>query len=300
MNNNPSPRKTRILQQIAQASTDDQLDILNDITTQTLLKSIVVIAGTGRCGTSWLQDWLLQHPNTYGIYHETNLFFHFARFGTPSEEDGMLNCFTRLGLNRQQYHNMVCKIAYQIITDQNVAKDYVNSRGHAKLNWRPTFQGLKRNVFVEKTPHNVLCINEIYEMMAPYTKVYTLHIYRDGRNYLESALRCKWDHMTPQQHTQRWIMVMNKMIKNQFPANTMHIKYEDLVANPESSKEISEHVQLAHTSDIKPFGKPVQMDEHQGIPKFDTERYKTLHGNPQIVKCYKEMKPILNQLGYPT
>lgn len=89
---------------------------------------------------------------------------------------------------------------------------------------------------------------------------------------------------------------MNQMISNNFPPNTLHIRYEDLVTNPPASEAISNHVRLPHISDIKPFEKLYS----KGLPDFDPQRYNQLSDDPRIVQCYKKMIPTLKKLGYAT
>ncbi len=288
-----SKQQAEILEKIAlNSESNEQTQILRDVLKSLPLKAIIVIGGTGRCGTSWIQRWLLTHPETYGTFNEASLLFSLAKYAAQNEEDGLLNCSKRIGLDHKKYLRLAGEMVHKIISDPDFARHYLLHKNSPKAKDRKK----ERAIFVEKTPRNVLVPNEIYQMMSPWAPTYTLHIYRDGRSYIESMLRMEWNEMSPKQHAEMWIKIMKRMIDEQFPPNTMHIKYETLVTNPAYSQEISKFLNIPHEHDIKPFVEILA----DGMPGYDPERYKNLLNQPNIVQCFETMKPILQQLGYET
>lgn len=260
------------------------MDIVNPLWLATVIKKMIVIGGTGRCGTTWLHRWLMEHPDTFGPWGESNLFFTMANYASFNNDYKQDNCFARVRIKKQDYLKRAGEFCFQIFDNPSCNSAY--EMKHIRRGNQP--------FLVERTPANILCFNEIYEMMSPYSDVYLLHIYRDGRNYLESAVRLNWNYMSWEAHADRWIEIMEKMLDDYFCGKTIHVKYEDLIEDPSASRQITKFCEIRHHKDITLFEKPFS----QGINHFDSHRWQTLLPNDEIEKCYNKMKPVLKRLGY--
>ena len=226
------------------------------------MEKAIIISGIGRCGTSWLQDWLLDHPLTYGEHNESRMFALMAS-----------TCHENFSwLDQQTSYSVVGKFVYEwfSLASCRQGKPYL----------------------VEKTPRNRAHFHTINKMMQPFCEVYFIDIYRDGRNVVESFRRQSWSHRSPQRIVNGWIKLMKRMLNNESPSNVLHVKYEDLVKHPEISRSITSFCKIEHHHDIKPFEKMISNGLNDNM-----ERWKTVK-DPELLDCFFQMDDLLVQLGY--
>lgn len=249
------------------------------------IDKIIIIGGTGRCGTSWLADWLVRHPNAFGIPGESELIAWLARFASEASLNE-IDRISGLDLKKEQYLRLAGRFAFEIYTHEDAI---LRGPIHARRSDQEKY-------FVEKTPRNIYFTKEITQMMSHIGEVFIIHPYRDGRSYLESSVRAAWPG-TLRYRTNNWIRIMNKMIDHRFESNVFHIRYEELIANPSSSRKITEFCKIPHHGDIQPFERLVAPSS---IPQFDPNRWKLLLEEPEVKECFASMKPTLKKLGYET
>lgn len=248
----------------------------------------IFVVGSGRCGTSWVQNWLLQHPDTFGKFGES----HFIERIAPSlyVQDKIMypyrDWFRTRGVITNSRHHIVSWLE---------EGEFANIMGEAiyKVYDSTTYRDKNTSALVEKTPRNIWWSESINTLLGDRCQVYFIHVYRDGRNVLESFLRQPWITYI-NNVTDEWIAIMEHMLNGDFPHNMLHIKYEDLVENPSISRQITEFVKLDHHGDIKTFVEPYGPNS---IMSFDPHRWQDIK-TPYITKDFKKMEPIIKKL-YP-
>lgn len=243
-------------------------------------KSIFIV-GSGRCGTSWLQKWMLQHPKCFGVYNEAGLFYD-------------IHCISRFQPNKIIKDNRPgghCHINEWVepSTLMGLLSDFVYNVFDA------TYNKHDKPYLVEKTPRHIWDVELINGLLKRKCEVYFIHIYRDGRNVLESFLRQNWI-FGIEQIVNDWIQIMSFMLNGDFPENTIHIRYEDLVKDAALSRTITEFCGIEHHSDIEPFQ---EICGPNAILDFDADRHAHLYRYEKIKPFLLQMEPVLQKLGYP-
>lgn len=246
-----------------------------------MIQKAIFVVGTGRCGTSWLQEWFLQHPLVFGEHNESRLFEYLGallRFPQTMQQPELGNRNLRkrnieAWVDPDVAVKIIGRAAYDLF-DQCLMKD-------------------NKPYLLEKTPRHIWYVELINKCLEDKCEVYFIHIYRDGRNMLESFMRQDWADSI-EVDTITWIQAMTNMLNEDFPKNTIHIKYEDLVHDPSLSRKLTKFCGIEHHGDIKPFESPCGPNS---INKFDADRWKTVR-HVQITKHFERMKPLLEKLGY--
>lgn len=249
-----------------------------------MIEKAIFIFGSGRCGTNWLRHWLLQHPDTFGEFNESRLFDFIAQIvRTPKTiyELGLEHEFKKMHISTWLPEDRMLELTSDYV--YNIF-DNATSRGD-------------KSCVVEKTPRHAWHVELINKLLQHKCKVYHLHIYRDGRNVLESFMRQPWFSWKSSlaRKSVNWIREMTHMLNGDFPSNTMHVKYEDLITNPEVSRKITTFCDMPHHFDIKPF---IDRFSQFAILEFDPNRWKSVT-EPEVLDLFNQMNATLSQLGYP-
>jgi len=228
----------------------------------------IFIVGTGRCGTTWLNHWLLQHPLCYGG-SETQLFCDLHDITNRDWTRGL-----KTWMSRKELINCCNKFVLDIYSQNKKASQ----------------------IHVVDQSHQHYWFMEFIEEILPNS--YFIHIYRDGRNVVESWLRVprrkQWNPPIDK-HINDWIEIMSDMLNRQTRPNHLSIldvKYEDLIQNPQQSRQITEFIGIDHHEDIDPWSVPVNTP----FSSYDYNRWQSMP--PYKIKQTEKMNPILKRLGY--
>ena len=246
-----------------------------------MLEKAIFIVGSGRCGTSWIQDWLLQHPQICGEFNESKLFDVLS---------GIFKHPQKMHFNKQDFKT---NGIYEWIEPEEFA-DAVSNFVFEIFDKYCHKQG--RPYVVEKTPRHFWSSESINRTLAHRCEVYFIHLYRDGRNVLESFLRQVWS-PEPYVATPHWIKEMEYMLAGECPENMLHLKYEDLIHDPKIGEQtILSFCGLKYHKSIELFQKGFS---GHTILEYDPNRWKRIIGYGFLRKCCTEMIPTLRKLGYP-
>lgn len=218
----------------------------------------IFIGGTGRCGTTWLGSWLRQHPDIFGG-PETHIFEICNNFFNPSWNQGLKTWMSRDSLVEYIRHFILECLS--------------NSR----------YRRHKQPHVVEYSYNNYANIDFIQEL---FKDAYFIHIYRDGRNVVESWLRVLGFEHPIEHHINGWMCTMEDMLSNDRP-NVMNIKYETLMENPELSREITKFIEIKHHRDIDSWEFPVNTPNFS----YDYDRWQK-----NLSKDNQEKLMVMNEL----
>ncbi len=243
-----------------------------------MLEKMIFIVGSGRCGTSWIQHWMLQHPHVCGQYNESKMFDEFQLVFRYPQKIHAENWMPKANsifywFDQEEFADIASDFAF------NIFDKYC--------------QNENKTCVVEKTPRHFWVSESINRLLAHRCEVYFIHLYRDGRNVIESFLRQDWC-PAPDRTTALWVKEMEFMLNGDCPDNMIHIRYEDLIQNTESeSRKISSFCKLDHQN-LTTFETMLA----NGISGFDPDRWKLLENYGLVKKCYETMEPTLKKLGY--
>jgi len=179
------------------------------------------IVGCPRSGTTMLQQALNRHSQI-AIPPETKYFFSF--FGRPLKRQiqHVQRINTDLGIRLETPVRQVSSVAEGRAYYEEMARQYVDSYAHKAIAF-----------FGEKTPEHtglLPCIRRLF----PDAKV--LVLYRDGRDVASSLTRMPW--MSPNLYVNFvvWLYYQRVLREERLAKhpNTYFVRYEDIVADPES------------------------------------------------------------------
>jgi len=245
-----------------------------------MLTKIIFIVGSGRCGTSWIQDWLLRHPQICGEFNESRIFEVLG---------GIFKYPQKISFNKQMHkvNGIYHWLSHEEFAD--AMSDFVFTifdkycRNHDK------------NCVLEKTPRHFWWSESINRLLRHRCEVYFVHLYRDGRNVIESFSRQNWS-PEPTTATKHWIAEMEYMLAGDCPDNMLHCKYEDLIHDTETlSQTILTFCGLQKHEPLQKYAKSFFKDT---VMEFDPHRWKNLEGYGLLKNCFNEMEPTLKKLGY--
>jgi len=204
----------------------------------------IFIIGSGRCGTTWLMKWLTAHPLCFSG-PETHLMmklFPFLRERPNAQPLAWVN------FREDVILSLLNDLAYNLFSERQFGC---------------------RSVLVDHTPLHFANRKTTLQIL-PNSKF--VHIYRDGKSVIESCIRRwsnePWAEGGLKRWCTRWIEIINEMINTESDStyNTIHIKYEDIINNPEISKKITEFCGLEHHQDIEPWKTPINTDNKSHCP----------------------------------
>lgn len=236
------------------------------------MKNLILIVGSGRCGTSWLVDWLLSNEFICGPHIETKLFFHIAPICGFSHYTNHMNSIGQ-GIDNRS----ICYFDGEIKT---LSSQYLHSLIES-LCLHPRIYKKNATYYLEKTPEHLYYIDMVDELLGEYYNIRWIHIYRDGRNVVQSISKLGW--LKPEASVNRWIFAANSVLSNK-KENVLCIKYEELVENPILSKKITDFCGVNFHSCIQP-----------DLSIYNPNRWKE---SEELLEIFAPMRPYLDQLGY--
>jgi len=224
----------------------------------------IFIIGSGRCGTTWIGQWLRQHPEAFGG-PETHLFAILDLLINPSWEQGVKRW-----------------LSYDLLMDK-IKLFAIDLLGSCK------FRQNNEPYLIEHSSIHYFHKTIIKKI---FPDALFVHIYRDGRNVVESWLRTN-PSKTHSEHIGLWKQIITDMQANK-DDNTLNIQYEDIMENPQKSRIITEFLGLKHHKDIDSWEFPVNTSNFS----YDYNRWKTLPKHIQEEFKQTEIQNLLKSLSY--
>ena len=223
-----------------------------------MISKYIFIVGTGRCGTRWLNEWILKHSRCFGG-PESHFFIKASKMLESWPGSGPIPW-----LNNSE--------STMIRLIRNFAGDFYSHRMiHPK------------DCLVDCTPDQYDHRNFIKQVF-PHAKF--VHIYRDGKYFVWSVTRSTWGKkITIKNWSLRWVKLMEDMANSR--NDQVNIKYEDLLENPHLSKKITEFAEISHHGDIIPWVSPINTKNSY----YDPDKWKALSDSEK-----EDMKIMNNQL----
>ena len=226
-------------------------------------KKYLFIPGMSRSGTSWVTRWLEERPDLASA-HETYLI----------------------------------RYAFDMVYHQPPTGRLVSSN-HARSFLRRVYadHAAGRPWIVDKSPgeffYKGVPVRDIIWELFP--EAFVLWLYRDGKDFVYGLLHLPWEARTVwnvQNATDYWIREMRPLLEAQPHPRMMIVRYEDLLREPQGSRQISAFLGLRHHADIRPWAKPVNtMNRGRAAG-----RWKAL--DAESLTEMKRMNPYLVQCGY--
>lgn len=225
-----------------------------------MINKYIYIIGSGRCGTRWLNAWILRHPRCFGgpethFMAKIERMFHYWPGGGP---------IPWLYNNEQKLIHLI--------------RDFANSFYSFR-------QYGSRDVLIDCTP----CNREHRDLIIKiFPSAKFVHIYRDGKYFVWSMIQSPWGRKTSvKEWSLFWYNIMKDMHDNP-REDQINIKYEDLLKDPTVSRKITQFVQLDHHEDIEPWKRPINTkqtfydpDKWKEIPETDQKDMAVM--NEQLV-----------------
>lgn len=231
-------------------------------------KKIFVI-GSGRCGTSWIGQWLQRHPKTFGG-PETHLFRILQPFLNEHWNQGI-----RIWMKPELLVDSIRQFANTVFGEYKHRK---NEQIH----------------LVEHSPIHADSIDFIKQI---YPDALFIYLYRDGRNVVESWQRSGFDGtelVNARSAIARWIKNIQNMKERKDDPLILSVRYEDIMENVRISEEITKFLGIDHHYDIDSWEFPV----NTSLFSYDYNRWKSLSSVIQKEFEHGEMLELLSELGY--
>lgn len=233
-------------------------------------EKIIFVLGTPRSGTTLLQYLLASHSKLYTIQSETAVF-SYQNLWSPNR-----NLFDFDNTTKQQ-----------ILNDSNDSVDFFSKSVIHLNSMNPG------KTFVEKTPQHIIRLSFLIKHF-PNSKF--IHLVRDGRDCYCSA---KKHPFIPQSRslktfTKFYNKCLEQAIKNDYNNNLYHIRYEDLVDNP--NLIINE---LMSFLDLKIEDNQISNTFRYKDKRATLEHFKKLNNpinNSSVGKWKKELKESENEI----
>jgi hypothetical protein len=158
-----------------------------------------------------------------------------------------------------------------------------------------------RRCIVDKSPGELvhrgrLVTDTIFELF-PEARV--LYLYRDGKSFVYGLFHLPWRARTVwtvERAAAYWSAEIETLICTYLDPpgdeRVRVLRYEDVIADPTASREITEFIGLDHHGDIGVWDKPVNT-VHE---RYDSDRWKTFDRRSR--KLMRTMNPFLERLGY--
>ncbi|MDR6918656.1 septal ring factor EnvC (AmiA/AmiB activator) [Pseudomonas sp. 3296] len=198
------------------------------------------IIGTGRCGTTWLGQMLNSHAELC-VPPEIQLLFEYSGNGNRLFEEFFLA--DQKGLSGEQLASVIercCPHKLEIFFDyQEFCRKHdtpkMSLAEFVKSFYAAIASAHGKSWLVEQTPWYGQRL-DLVSKLFPDAKF--IHMVRDGRDVALSFARTTWWHISPRLNLARWQREIKKIATDASsflkPDCYLEVKYEDLVANPES------------------------------------------------------------------
>jgi len=226
-------------------------------------RNYLFIPGMSRSGTSWVAHWLAERRDLVAV-HETYLI----------------------------------RYAFDMLHHQPAAGRLV-SRERARSFLHQAYADHAGGCpwLLDKSPGEFLYdgvpVHDVIRELFP--EAFILWLYRDGKDFVYGLLHLPWKARTAwnaRTATDYWIRETRPLLEVQPHPRMMIMRYEDLLAAPRRSRQISEFLGLGHHADIRPWAKPV----NTRYQAYEAGRWKSL--DAESLEEMKRMNPLLVQCGY--
>lgn len=201
----------------------------------------IFIIGTGRNGTTWVSRWLRQHPEIFGG-PETHLFSVLENFINPEWNQGLKTWLT---------HDKLIECVRKFCLDC-----FENCK----------FRQNKKHV----VEHSYIHYKHISFIREVFPDALFIHVYRDGRNVVESHIRTFGEEKYLE-YIEQWKQTIKDMLGSVKPY-VLNIKYETLIEDPQSHKRITDFLCVDHHKDLDIWEFPVNTPNFE----YDYNRWNRL------------------------
>lgn len=221
----------------------------------------IFMPGIVRSGTTWVSEWLGEHPDISLIRSYLLLY----------TKQMLINYPTSLYTKPNDFRAMLDSV---FSNNLDIGKTTVLDASPGDLDFR--------------NEH----ISSLISSLCENAKI--LVLYRDGKNWVHSMLNLPWKsnyNWTAETATEEWISKM-KIILGPTPLNTLHIKYEDLLAENGYRKILDfleiEHAPIISWNSVRPGNTKSTF--------HDPNKWKSL--SLDQIEYMKKMNPHLEAAGY--
>lgn len=235
-----------------------------NLLTRTFFDKPLLIAGTGRSGTSVLKEALGQHPQILACDGESPLVATAAALARPFEIGSAVDYQIRaLKVPLDYLYAQVRTICFEAAAGPHLGARRVMRDVMRKKKWPFKIKYWCAKTFCDATQAD--CLARLY----PSVKF--LYIFRNGCEVVRSRSRFgSMRHMTFREHCLAWEDEVRKYDYLRYLKNSVSIRHEDLLGNPAgvlsalwhflavSQDPRPEHV-IAHTL-VHPLDEPTQRD----------------------------------------
>jgi hypothetical protein len=171
---------------------------------------LIIVLGANRSGTTWLQRMLLSHPEIDGLDERETWLFHSLR---------------ALWNNLDQEHGL------HELVDSDALAARVREFCDAVLEEHRRARAFTGTWYVERTPVQSLIADQIARV---YPDAWYLHVIRDGRDVVRSALSLEFGTDEAQQVAHYWGEAVHRVrAAGATVERYREIRYEDLMSDAE-------------------------------------------------------------------
>jgi hypothetical protein len=193
------------------------------------LESPIFIVGGPRSGTTLMRNMLNRHPEI-AICRETE-FFHWVyqrrrNFGSLSDLRNRQSAVKQY-LATQRVHRM--RLDLQAL-EQTLLQEAVSYPAMFLSLMRFFAQAHGKRRCGEKTPHNGLIVEMLYQW---YPDAVVIHMLRDPRDAVASMLRMPWAPKNVVSNAYSWLRFNQGAWRSRNRGKYMQVRYEELVTQPE-------------------------------------------------------------------
>lgn len=224
----------------------------------------IFVVGSGRCGTTWLSTWLRQHPDIFGG-PETHLFSILQPL-----------------VNKEWNQGLKTWVPDEFIVD-NIRNFVLAMFANSK----------NRDNKPHCVEHSYCHYGNIDFIQQVFPDAYFIHLYRDGRNVVESWLRVNPLNHSIDYYINSWMSIMNDMLSRPSSPNILHLKYETLMEHPATSNEITKFLGIEHHKDIDSWRFPINTPNFE----YDYDRWMKRLSKEDQAKL-QVMNELLEKLKY--
>lgn len=221
---------------------------------------LIFIVGMPRSGTKLLRDLLKNHASIYIPAYETEFFFYWVNrwssFGDLSKPEVFA-----------EFYRDCLKIPYFMYLEENHelidAADW--HRNCTDFSPSDVFTALIRTQATSKPGASIIgdkspsYIGKVAELQAHFPEAAFIHIMRDVRDYCLSIHKA-W-HKNMYRAAWRWGIAINGIMTdpNIDQRQVLHVKYEDLIADPgQVVQSVCDHLQVPFSDAMTTLSKPTE------------------------------------------
>ncbi len=211
----------------------------------------VFIVGSGRCGTHWVLNLFLKHPDVVGLLQESKIYMvigpflkrsfkNYIRSYTGKDWNSILKSYDSYekGTRMQMFVKRENLVSY--IQEIRKNSNAINEKHYQLIDKIFTsfflfHGGNESKTFVEKTPQHIYYVDSI---LKQYPDAKIVEVVRDGRDVCASFQKLlekgtRWPAAEREQQILNWRNAVRKGIEfrsyPKYKKNIILVKYEDLL-----------------------------------------------------------------------